>query len=56
MNLGDKNLHPIKVLGSGNFGKVFLCNTSGGKQVCVKRIIVQNPKLEMKMIEEEVSR
>lgn len=54
MDLGDKSLIPIKHLGSGAFGRVFLCKTPNNQKVCVKRIILQNPKYEMKMIADEV--
>lgn len=54
MDLGDPALKPIKVLGAGSFGRVFLCKYRNKQQVCVKRIIVQNPKTEMNMIMEEV--
>lgn len=55
MDLGDPSLKPIKVLGAGSFGRVFLCKYRNTQMVCVKRIIVQNPKQDMKMIMEEVS-
>ncbi|KAM7351417.1 pan gu [Cochliomyia hominivorax] len=54
MDLGDPSLKPIKVLGAGSFGRVFLCKYRNTQMVCVKRIIVQNPKQDMKMIMEEV--
>ncbi|XP_065357276.1 serine/threonine-protein kinase nekl-2 [Calliphora vicina] len=54
MDLGDPSLKPIKVLGTGTFGRVFLCKYRNNQMVCVKRIIVQNPKQDMKMIMEEV--
>lgn len=56
MDLGDPSLKPIKVLGAGSFGRVFLCKYRTNQNVCVKRIIVQNPKVEMGMIMEEVLR
>jgi len=59
MDLGDENLKPIRVLGQGSFGRVILCknlnNKTKTRDVCVKRIIVQNPKAEMNMIMEEVN-
>uniref|UniRef100_A0A1I8PK04 non-specific serine/threonine protein kinase n=1 Tax=Stomoxys calcitrans TaxID=35570 RepID=A0A1I8PK04_STOCA len=54
MDLGDPALKPIKVLGAGTFGRVFLCKYRNTQKVCVKRIIVLNPKAEMNMIMEEV--
>lgn len=54
MDLGDPTLKPIKVLGAGSFGRVFLCKYRNNQKVCVKRIIVVNPKVEMGMILEEV--
>ncbi|XP_075152643.1 pan gu [Haematobia irritans] len=54
MDLGDPALKPIKVLGAGSFGRVFLCNYRNTQKVCVKRIFVINPKVEMNMIMEEV--
>nr|ABC25088.1 Pan gu [Glossina morsitans morsitans] len=48
MDLGDNELKPIKILGAGNFGRVFLCNYRQKYKVCVKRIMVKNPKKEMK--------
>lgn len=54
MDLGDPAIKPIKVLGAGSFGRVFLCKYRNTHNVCVKRIIVHNPKNDMKMIMEEV--
>ncbi|EDW00367.1 GH11900 [Drosophila grimshawi] len=57
MNLGDANLLTVRVLGEGSFGRVFLClQREGQKQrkVCVKRIIVRNPKSELALIKEEL--
>lgn len=55
MDLGDPTLKPIKVMGVGTFGRVFLCKYHGNRNVCVKRIIVKNPKTDMSLIMEEVS-
>ncbi|XP_017054802.1 aurora kinase A [Drosophila ficusphila] len=59
MNLGDPNLRVRAVLGQGTFGRVFLCHQNEGRnqpprKVCVKRIIVRNPKTELGLIKEEV--
>ncbi|EDW78320.1 uncharacterized protein Dwil_GK16236 [Drosophila willistoni] len=58
MDLGDPNLRPIRVLGEGSFGRVFLCIQHEGrhqkKNVCVKRIIIKNPKAELALIKEEI--
>ena len=54
MDLGDPTLKPLKVLGAGSFGRVFLCKHRNTQLVCVKRIIVHNPRQDMKMIMEEV--
>ncbi|XP_030379637.1 CBL-interacting protein kinase 25 [Scaptodrosophila lebanonensis] len=57
MNLGDENLKCIRVLGQGSFGRAFLCILREGRherKVCVKRIIVRNPKVEMALIKEEI--
>ncbi|TMW43987.1 hypothetical protein DOY81_010930 [Sarcophaga bullata] len=53
-DLGDPSLKPLKVLGAGSFGRVFLCKHRNTQMVCVKRIIVHNPRQDMKMIMEEV--
>ncbi|KAH8317430.1 hypothetical protein KR074_000089 [Drosophila pseudoananassae] len=53
MDLGDSKLRAVRVLGQGSFGRVFLCYQAG-RQVCVKRIIVRNPKTELGLIKEEV--
>ncbi|SPP86269.1 aurora kinase A [Drosophila guanche] len=58
MNLGDPMLRAVRVLGEGTFGRVFLCLQHEGsrqqRQVCVKRIIVRNPKTELSLIKEEI--
>ncbi|KAH8419830.1 hypothetical protein KR009_003089 [Drosophila setifemur] len=54
MDLGDPKLRALCVLGEGTFGRVFLCQQATGKKVCVKRIIVRNPKTELGLIKEEV--
>ncbi|XP_017086766.1 NUAK family SNF1-like kinase 2 [Drosophila eugracilis] len=59
MNLGDCKLRAIRVLGQGTFGRVFLCQQYEGRgeadrMVCVKRIIIRNPKTELGLIKEEV--
>ncbi|KAL9927549.1 serine/threonine-protein kinase Nek5-like [Glossina fuscipes fuscipes] len=54
MDLGDNELKPIKILGAGSFGRVFLCNYRHKYKVCVKRIIVKNPKKEMKIVMHEI--
>ncbi|KAH8286663.1 hypothetical protein KR018_006274 [Drosophila ironensis] len=53
MDLGDAKLRAVRVLGQGTFGRVFLCY-QGQRRVCVKRIIVRNPKTELGLIKEEV--
>ncbi|EDW25898.1 GL14384 [Drosophila persimilis] len=59
MNLGDPMLRAVRVLGQGTFGRVFLCLQHEGsrqqRQVCVKRIIVRNPKTELSLIKEEIA-
>ncbi|XP_016998642.2 uncharacterized protein png [Drosophila takahashii] len=59
MDLGDSKLRAVRVLGQGTFGRVFLCLQNEGRgqkerRVCVKRIIVRNPKTELGLIKEEV--
>ncbi|KAH8388022.1 hypothetical protein KR093_011203 [Drosophila rubida] len=57
MDLGDAKLRPLKVLGSGSFGRVFLCLQREGcrqRKVCVKRIIIRNAKNELALIKEEI--
>ncbi|KAL7745178.1 hypothetical protein ACLKA6_008230 [Drosophila palustris] len=57
MDLGDANLRPLRVLGSGSFGRVFLCLQREGRRerkVCVKRIIMRNVKNELALIKEEI--
>ncbi|XP_016976915.1 NUAK family SNF1-like kinase 2 [Drosophila rhopaloa] len=59
MDLGDSKLRAVRVLGQGTFGRVFLCHQQEGRgqpdrRVCVKRIIVRNPKAELGLIKEEV--
>ncbi|KAH8394485.1 hypothetical protein KR222_011837 [Zaprionus bogoriensis] len=57
MDLGDANLRPLRVLGSGSFGRIFLCAQREGRQqrnVCVKRIITKNTKNELALIKEEI--
>lgn len=57
MNLGDTTLKPLRVLGAGSFGKIFLCVQFNGRQqrkVCVKRIILRNARDELALIKEEV--
>lgn len=59
MNLGDATLKPLRVLGAGSFGRIFLCLQAEGRQqrkVCVKRIIVRNTKNDLALIKEEVRR
>lgn len=57
MDLGDTNLRALRILGEGSFGRVFLCLERNGpkeRKVCVKRIIMRNPKNELRLIKEEV--
>ncbi|KAH8245582.1 hypothetical protein KR032_012214 [Drosophila birchii] len=58
MDLGDSKVRAVRVLGEGTFGRVFLCQERGPegetRKVCVKRIIVRNPKTELRAIMEEV--
>ncbi|XP_069962678.1 serine/threonine-protein kinase nekl-2-like [Bactrocera oleae] len=56
MDIGDLSLCPIKVLGEGSFGQVFLCrsNSNDHKNVCVKRIVIRKPKSEIKMLMDEI--
>ncbi|EDW43812.1 GM18979 [Drosophila sechellia] len=59
MELGDSKLRAVRVLGQGTFGRVFLCHQievrgQPERKVCVKRIIVRNPKTELGLIKEEV--
>ncbi|KAI8033834.1 uncharacterized protein LOC128265139 [Drosophila gunungcola] len=59
MELGDSKLKAVRILGQGTFGRVFLCYQHEGRgqpdrRVCVKRIIVRNPKTELGLIKEEV--
>uniref|UniRef100_A0A1A9X0R7 non-specific serine/threonine protein kinase n=1 Tax=Glossina brevipalpis TaxID=37001 RepID=A0A1A9X0R7_9MUSC len=54
MDLGDPEIKPLKLLGSGAFGRVFLCNYRQEYKVCVKCIFVSNPKVHMKMVMEEI--
>lgn len=54
MDLGNCNLKVIKNIGSGGFGRAFLCNYKG-KKVCVKRIALKNPGSEINMVLQEVS-
>ncbi|XP_034483327.1 serine/threonine-protein kinase Nek3 [Drosophila innubila] len=57
MDLGDAKLRPLRVLGSGSFGRVFLCMQREGRherKVCVKRIIMRNVKNELALIKEEI--
>ncbi|XP_053958288.1 serine/threonine-protein kinase Nek7 isoform X1 [Anastrepha ludens] len=55
MSIGDSSLHPVCVLGGGRFGHVYLCKSILNgvlEYVCVKRIRVRQPKLEIKMMDE----
>ncbi|XP_017872535.1 PREDICTED: serine/threonine-protein kinase Nek8 [Drosophila arizonae] len=57
MDLGDANIRALRVLGEGSFGRVFLCVERNGpkeRKVCVKRIIMRNPKNELRLIKEEI--
>ncbi|CAD6999340.1 unnamed protein product [Ceratitis capitata] len=57
MNIGDNSLAPLRILGEGAFGRVYLCrcvSTGAPPVVCVKRILIQQPKLEIKMLMEEI--
>ncbi|XP_064538451.1 serine/threonine-protein kinase Nek3 [Drosophila montana] len=57
MDLGDANLRTVRILGQGTFGRVFLCLQREGRndrKVCVKRIIMRNPKSELALIKEEI--
>lgn len=57
MDLGDANIRALRVLGEGSFGRVFLCVERNGpkeRKVCVKRIIMRNPKNQLRLIKEEV--
>ncbi|KAH8245753.1 hypothetical protein KR038_006622 [Drosophila bunnanda] len=58
MDLGDSKVRAVRVLGQGTFGRVFLCQQRDAegetRKVCVKRIIVRNPKTELRPIMEEV--
>lgn len=59
MDLGEATLKPLRVLGAGSFGRIFLCLQTVGRQqhkVCVKRIILRNTKNDLALIKEEVRR
>ncbi|XP_011193577.2 serine/threonine-protein kinase nekl-2 isoform X1 [Zeugodacus cucurbitae] len=56
MDFGDSSLCPVRILGEGSFGQVFLCrsNSCDHIHVCVKRIVIRKPKLEVKMLMDEI--